>query len=118
MKFIGNILWFVFIGLLSFIYWLITGVLLCLTLVGIPFGIQCIKLGVACAAPVGMNISTDFDSHPIANILWLLLFGWEIAVYYLAMGIILCVTVICIPFGLQCFKLMRLALLPFGATLG
>lgn len=117
MKFLGNIFWFIFIGIFSFIYWLAAGLLFCITLIGIPFGLQCFKIGVACAAPIGMNIYTDFDSHPIANIIWLLLFGWEIAVFYLSAGVIFCITVVGIPIGLQCFKLMRLALLPFGARL-
>ena len=52
----------------------------------------------------------------LANVLWLLLFGWSLALLSGALGLVLCVTVVGIPFGLQCFKFSKLALMPFGAS--
>lgn len=117
MKVIGNILWVLLVGIASTLLWYLAGLILCITIIGIPFGTQCFKIGTACFAPIGKTVVTNFDSHPVANILWLLLFGWETALGYLVSGIILCITIIGIPFGRQCFKLMKIALLPFGAKI-
>lgn len=117
MKIIGNILWFLIVGIMSALLWWLTGLLFCITLIGIPFGLQCFKIGAACLMPIGKNIVTNFEAHPIANVLWLILFGWEIAIGYFAAGIVLCITLVGIPFAVQCFKLMKLALLPFGACI-
>jgi uncharacterized membrane protein YccF (DUF307 family) len=65
--------------------------------------------------PFGKRVDCHFDEHPIANILWVILVGWEMALGYLISGVLLCITVIGIPVGLQVFKLMKLAFLPFGA---
>jgi len=116
MKLIGNIIWFVLIGLWSWFAWIFTGILWCITILGIPFGKQCFKIAGLVAFPFGKTIRTNFDSHPIANIIWLILFGWEIAVGYVIMGIVFCITIIGIPLGKQSFKLATLALLPFGAS--
>ncbi len=116
MKLLGNIIWFLLVGLISFITWTFTGIILCITIIGIPFGKQCFKLAGLVIFPFGKTIKTNFDSHPIANIIWLILFGWEIALGYVFGGIILYITILGIPFGKQCFKLSALALLPFGAN--
>ncbi len=116
MKVIGNIIWFVVVGLLSFIIWTLVGIFWCITIIGIPFGVQCIKIGCFSVFPFGKTIKTNFDKHPIANIIWLIFFGWEIAIGYVFASIILCITIIGIPFGKQCFKLASLSLLPFGAS--
>ena len=116
MKTIANILWFIFGGLLLGLSWALLGILLCITIVGIPFGIQCFKAATLTFAPFGKRVETNFEKHPIANILWVILIGWEMALGYLAAGLICCVTIIGIPVGLQAFKLMKLAFLPFGAS--
>ena len=116
MKLLGNVLWFVIVGLLSFVLWILLGLLWCITIIGIPFGVQCFKIASFSLFPFGKTIKTNFDSHPIANIIWLILFGWEITVGYAIIGIILYITIIGIPFGKQCFKLASLSLLPFGAS--
>lgn len=116
MKLIANILWFVLVGIWSFVAWVFVGLLWCVTLIGIPFGLQCFKIAKFSAFPFGSEIVTNFDKHPLANIIWLVLFGWEIALGYLFAGIILCITIIGIPFGKQAFKLARLSLLPFGSS--
>jgi uncharacterized membrane protein YccF (DUF307 family) len=116
MRLIGNILWFVFGGIWLGLSWLLLGVLLCITVVGIPFGLQCFKAAKLTFAPFGREVRTQFDAHPIANLLWAVLCGWEMALGYLFSGIFCCVTLVGIPFGLQAFKMMKLAFLPFGAS--
>ena len=117
MKFLGNIIWFILIGLWTAIGYFVAGILLCITIIGIPFGIQCFKIGSFVLTPFGQDVNTHFEKHPIANIIWLLLFGWEIAIGYIIAGIIFCITIIGIPFGKQCFKLAALSLIPFGANI-
>lgn len=115
MKTIGNIIWFIFVGLWSALVYTIGGLLFCLTIVGIPLGKQCFKFASLVLAPFGKNVKTHFDKHPLANIIWMILFGWEMAIGFVVEGLILCCTIIGIPFGKQCFKLAMLSLIPFGA---
>ena len=115
MKLIANIIWMIFGGILTAIAWLFLGIMLCITIIGIPFGKQCFKAARLTLAPFGKKVVSNFGKHPIANILWILLFGWEMSLGYLFAGIMCCVTVIGIPVGLQSFKMMQLALIPFGA---
>ena len=115
MKLIGNLLWFVLVGLWGALLYFTLGVLLCLTIIGIPFGVQCVKIGSLAAWPFGKTVHSDFGKHPLANILWCVLIGWEVAIGYLVAGLVLCITIIGIPFGKQCFKLMQLSFVPFGA---
>jgi uncharacterized membrane protein YccF (DUF307 family) len=115
MRLIGNIIWILAGGIITCAAWLILGLLLCITVIGIPFGIQCFKFAKINLAPFGKDVTLRFFEHPIMNLLWAIFFGWELALAYLASGIISCITVIGIPFGLQAFKFMKLALFPFGA---
>lgn len=115
MKLIANIIWMIFGGILTAIAWLFLGILLCITIIGIPFGKQCFKAARLTLAPFGKKVVSNFGKHPISNILWIFLFGWEMSLGYLFAGIMCCVTVIGIPVGLQSFKMMQLALIPFGA---
>ena len=117
MKTIGNILWFVFTGGISALFYLLAGLILCVTLIGIPFGLQCFKLAQLVVWPFGHDSFLHFDRHPIANIIWILFAGWELAVGFLAAGVVWCITVVGIPFGVQCFKLMQLSFMPFGAEI-
>ncbi|NLZ25338.1 MAG: YccF domain-containing protein [Clostridiales bacterium] len=116
MRVIGNIFWFIFIGLLSAIGWTISGILLCITIIGIPFGKQCFKIAWAVMFPFGKEIRTNFEKHSIGNILWIIFFGWELALSYIVAGVVFCITIIGIPFGKQCFKLVKLAIAPMGAS--
>lgn len=118
MKTIGNILWFLFYGLVAAIIWALLGLLCCITIIGIPFGKQCFKIAGFVIWPFGKNINTNFDKHPIANLIWIILFGWELCIGNLVCGVLWCITILGIPFGKQCFKLMRLCLIPFGARVG
>lgn len=117
MRWIGNILWFILGGVITGLTWCLLGLLLCITVVGIPFGLQCFKAANLSFAPFGKDVHIDFAEHPIANILWVILVGWEMALAYLAYGVIFCITIVGIPLGLQMFKFMKLALFPFGADI-
>lgn len=117
MKLLGNIIWFVFGGAIASLLWLLIGLLLCITIIGIPFGLQAFKFAGLVVFPFGKDIDTRFSKHPIINLIWLILAGWEMAIGYLFIGVIFCITIIGIPFGMQWFKLAQLALFPFGAKI-
>ncbi|HKJ27202.1 MAG TPA: YccF domain-containing protein [Anaerolineales bacterium] len=121
MSILGNIIWMIFGGFVAGMGYILGGLLVCLTIVGIPFGVQAIKLGLATMTPFGRKIvPNDAAAEPvplILNIAWAILFGWEIAVAHLVHGLILYITIIGIPFGQQHFKLIPLALAPFGREL-
>ena len=121
MSFIGNLFWLIFGGFIAGLGYIIGGLLLCITIVGIPFGMQSIKIGVATFTPFGKEIreaaNVNSPLRVIFNIIWLVLFGWEIAIAHLVGAIILAITVIGIPFALQHIKLIPLALFPFGREL-
>ncbi len=121
MSLLGNIVWFIFGGLWSFLGYTIGGLAMCLTIVGIPFGLQAIKIGVASLAPFGKDIhelpEANGTLHIVFNILWLVLFGWEIALAHLSLALTLGITIIGIPFAVQHIKLIPLSLMPFGREL-
>lgn len=116
MKTLGNILWFIFTGLWSGIAYFVVGLLWCVTIIGIPFGLQCFKLAKLMFWPFGKEVHSDFGAHPIANVIWVILSGIELAIGFFFAGLLWCVTIIGIPFGKQCFKLAQLSFVPFGAT--
>lgn len=121
MSCLGNIIWLVFGGFLAGLGYILGGLILCLTIIGIPFGMQSIRLGVATMAPFGKELveTGDANSTPniIFNIIWAILFGWEIAVAHLTGALFLAITIVGIPFALQHLKLIPMALLPFGRDL-
>jgi len=121
MSTLGNIIWLIFGGLVAAVGYILGGLLLCVTVVGIPFGIQSIKIGVASLAPFGKEVVESEHANStlriLFNIVWLLLFGWGIALAHLLSAIVLAVTIIGIPFAKQHIKLVPLALFPFGRVL-
>ncbi len=117
MRFLGNIIWFIFGGLIASLLWIILGILLSITIIGIPFARQCFKFAEIVLTPFGKNVKTNFDKHPIANIIWAILVGWEMALGYLAIALFFGITIIGIPFAIQWIKLAQLAILPFGAKI-
>ncbi len=117
MRLLGNILWFICGGIWISLGWLLAGLLFTITVIGIPFGLQCFKAAKLTCSPFGKTVDTNFGKHPIINFIWVILAGWEMALGYLASGIILCITIVGIPFGLQAFKMLSLALFPFGAKI-
>lgn len=123
MSLLGNILWLVFGGIFAVIGYILGGIALCITIIGIPFGIASFKLAGDVFAPFGKNLqSSNFGAGGgciamVFNVLWIILFGWEIALVHVVSGAILCVTIIGIPFGMQHFKLIPVALMPFSYRL-
>ena len=119
MKTIGNILWFLLGGFLLSLLWTLAGLVLCITIIGIPFGKQCFKNASLMLHPFGHDIHYGEVRlcSLLGNILWILLFGWELAIASLIAGFLCCLTIVGIPFGLQSFKFAQLALMPFGAKI-
>jgi len=115
-KLIGNIIWIIFGGLFEAIGWVIAGSLLSITIIGIPFGMQCFKIAGVQLAPFGKDIVTKSDSgsNLLLNIVWIILFGWEIALMNLISAFIFAITIIGIPFAKQNLKLAKISLFPFG----
>jgi len=119
MSFIGNVIWFLFGGVIAAVLWFVAGLLLCVTIIGIPFGVQCFKIANLVLWPFGRDVDIGHFGAGglILNLIWLFLFGWELAVAHLVVGILFCITVVGIPFGLQHFKFAKLSLVPFGAQI-
>ena len=118
MSFVLNILWFIFGGFLVFLAYILGGIFLCLTIIGIPFGIQCFKLSILGMAPFGREIR---EKEPpsgalavIMNVIWIILPGLELALIHLFLAVFFAITIIGLPFAAQHLKLTRLAILPFG----
>ena len=118
-KTLGNIIWFLLGGIVLALAWMIAGLLCCLTVIGIPLGLQCFKFAGLALWPFGRDI--DFSRMGavslLANIIWLVFCGFELAVTAAVLGAVFCLTLIGIPFGLQYFKFAKLALMPFGARI-
>ncbi len=118
MKLLGNILWLIFGGFLVSLEYLISSVLLMITIVGIPFGLQTLKLAELAIWPFGRTIQHKRYApgclSTIMNVLWFFLGGIWIALTHFCFGLLLTITIIGIPFAQQHFKLMSLALTPFG----
>lgn len=112
---IANVIWFCLGGFILALLWAFLGLVLCITIIGIPFGKQCFKFSSLCVAPFGKEVITKFDAHPIANLIWAVLLGWEMFIAYLGVAVAQCITIIGIPNGIQALKMATLALFPFGA---
>jgi uncharacterized membrane protein YccF (DUF307 family) len=119
LRFLGNILWLLFGGIIGALLWFLAGVLVCITIIGIPFGLQCFKFAGFILWPFGRDVEVGSFGIGglLGNILWILILGWELCITHLAFGIVLCITIVGIPFGIQHFKLALLAILPFGAKI-
>ena len=121
MNLLLNIIWVVFGGLMIAIEYIISSLLMMLTIVGIPFGLQTIKLASVALWPVGRQVVKSQASMPgclnaVMDIVWWIVGGVPIALTHLGWGLLFCITIVGIPFGIQHFKLMALALFPFGKT--
>ena len=117
MNCLGNIIWLVFAGFWQALAWFFVGLLWSVTIVGIPVGLQCFKLALLSLCPFGKEVVQGPKDHLVLNLLWLIFGGLQLALAFLVHGLALCITIIGIPFGLQCFKQARLALFPFGASI-
>ena len=121
MSCLGNLIWLVFGGFMAGIGYILGGLVVCLTVIGAPLGVQAIKLGTATMFPFGRRlVVTEEASQPLyvtLNILWAVFFGWEIAIAHLTSALLLAITIIGLPFARQHMKLLPLALAPFGREL-
>ena len=116
LNFLSNVIWILLGGIWLWLAWCICGIVLCITIIGIPFGVQCFKVAGVSLLPYGKQVITDYSKHPIANVLWLVILGWEMALFHLFIGVLNCITIIGIPRGIQCFKITKMALFPFGSV--
>lgn len=116
MKTIGNLIWFLFGGLWMGLGWTLVGLVWFISIIGIPVGIQCFKFARLAFFPFGKVIVYGGGAPSLlCNILWLIFGGFALAVSAAIHGLIFCITIVGIPFGMQCFKFARLALTPFGS---
>jgi uncharacterized membrane protein YccF (DUF307 family) len=118
MNLLLNIFWLILGGFIVVIAYLLGGILLCVTIIGIPFGIQCFKLAGLALMPFGREIR---EKEPpggalavIMNVIWIILPGLELAVFHLVMALLFAITIIGLPLAAQHLKMTRLAILPFG----
>jgi uncharacterized membrane protein YccF (DUF307 family) len=114
---VGNVLWFLLAGWRLALYYVLVGLLACVLIVTIPFGIAAFRLAGYAAWPYGRTVVVAKDAGVpslVGNILWIVLFGWHLFLAHIAAGVALCLTVIGIPFGIAAFKLSALSLVPLG----
>lgn len=118
MSLLGNLIWFIFGGFVSGLSWLFSGIVWCITIIGIPYGLQCFKFASLSFFPFGKEVEYGGGAmSTLANIIWLLFFGWWMALGNMIVGLLWCITIVGIPFGNQFFKIAKLSLTPFGATI-
>lgn len=115
---LGNIIWLIFGGLIAALGYIIGGLILCITIVGLPFGLQCFKIGLFVLRPFGLHSVSSGSSvgclSLLLNLIWIFCGGFATALAHLTFGAFLCLTIIGIPFGIQHFKLIEISLMPFG----
>ena len=118
MNFLGNLLWILLGGLFVSLYYVLMGLAFCITIIGIPFGVQLFKIAGFALYPFGRQVVPGTNNGGclsiIMNIIWIIFGGIEIALAHVVLGILFCITIIGIPFGVQNFKMALLALTPFG----
>jgi len=116
MTLLGNILWIIFGGLVGALLWIFFGIILSITIIGIPYGRQCFKMARLQLMPFGREVVDEGTSSLglLANLLWIVLFGWELALANLISALFFALTIIGLPFARQNLKLARLSLMPFG----
>ena len=118
MKFLGNLVWLIMGGGIVAVIYFIVGLLMCITVIGIPFGVQLFKLGAYALWPFGREMVYGPNQpgclSTIMNLIWILLGWWEIALLHGAFGLLLCISVIGIPWGMQHFKMAIGSIFPFG----
>ena len=116
-NFLCNVIWFIFAGIWLTLAWALVGVLWCVTIVGIPIGVQCFKVARLALAPFGTEV--EYGGHfgsLLLNVLWIVYGGLELCIVALVAGAVCCITIVGIPAGIQSFKFAKLALMPFGSS--
>ena len=118
MSLLGNLVFFIFGGFAIFLGYVLGGILLCLTIVGIPFGLMCFRLAGGVIAPFGREVRQKEPPGGalalIMNIIWIILPGLELAIMHLLLAVLFALTIVGIPIAVQHVKLAPMALLPFG----
>jgi uncharacterized membrane protein YccF (DUF307 family) len=122
MALIGNLLWLIFGGgIPGFLGWIFCGVVLCITVIGIPFGIASFRIAIFVLWPFGQELvdaelvgERRITGTGLANILWIILAGLWLALLHAIIGLLMCITIIGIPFGLANFKIASAAFAPLG----
>jgi|SRR3954452_14287584 len=117
MRVVLNVLWLVLSGVWMFLAYVVVGVLWCITVIGIPFGIASFRIGVFALWPFGRTIVDKPGAgvgSAIGNVFWFVLSGIWLAIGHAISGVLLCITIIGIPLGLANFKLIPVSLLPLG----
>lgn len=118
MSILGNLVWLIFGGIIIAVEYFIGSIILMVTIIGIPFGLQTLKMGALALWPFGRDTRVHARAsgclYILMNLLWLVCGGIWIALTHALFGLLLCITIIGIPFGLQHFKLTAVALNPFG----
>lgn len=118
MRTLGNVLWFIFGGLFLSLIWGVIGAFCCCTIIAIPIGIQCFKFASFVFWPFGRDVVfSNGVGNFLLNVIWILMFGWELALTSCFFGLLWCSIIVGIPFGLQYFKFARIALMPFGTQI-
>ncbi len=118
MNSLGNIFWLLLGGIIIALIYYVVGLIMCITIIGIPFGVQLFKLGTYALWPFGHQM-VDKPNEPgclsiVMNLLWILTGWWEVALLHAIFGLICCVTIVGIPFGVQHFKMALASVFPFG----
>lgn len=117
MRLIGNILWLIIAGWSLFLGWIVAGVIACITIIGIPFGLQAFKVALYVIWPFGRTVVHRGDAGALSvvgNVVWVIFAGWWLALETIVAGVLLCITIIGIPFGVACFKMLPIVFRPFG----
>jgi len=118
MDLFGNLIWLIFGGLMAALGYFLGGIVLCITVIGVPWGLQCFKLAGLVLWPFGRKVVSVSDNtgclNLVFNLVWILCGGLYTAIVHILMGAILCLTIIGIPWGKQHFKLVEISLMPFG----
>jgi uncharacterized membrane protein YccF (DUF307 family) len=117
MRTLLNIIWLVLCGWWMAIAYAVAGLICFILIITIPFGIAAFRIAGYALWPFGRTIEPRRDAGLgalIGNIIWIVLFGWELAIGHLVAGVIMCITIIGIPLGLANFKLIPISLLPLG----
>lgn len=120
MNFLGNLIWLIFGGLAAALGYVFGGFILCITIIGIPFGMQCFKIAGLVLWPFGKKVVSNSDSGGclslLFNIIWIFTGGLYTAFVHIIFGALLFITIIGIPFAKQHFKLAEISLTPFGKS--
>lgn len=118
MNFLGNLIWLIFGGFFAAVGYFVGGIVLCCTIVGIPWGIQCFKLAGLVLWPFGKKVISDSSTtgclSVFANIIWIVVGGIGVTINHFIWGVLLYISIIGIPWGRQHFKLLEISLIPFG----